>query len=102
MAGTFDGIPPSLAVSCAGPGHRARRDPQDGWLSIFIAATLVPDPQLLSDPVLGAVLPAWLLTKGPSRAPGPSAGPLDAVASAGGRACPASWEARRTKVLALP
>ena len=52
---------------------------RSGWLSMFIAATLVPGPGELLPILVLAVLPAWLLTKGRAK-PGPWPGPLDAVA----------------------
>lgn len=59
VTGIFDAVPPSVAVSagCLGITIAATRN---GWLSLFMAITVVPDVELLPIMVLAA-LPAWLL-----------------------------------------
>ncbi|MFD3796107.1 ion channel protein [Streptomyces californicus] len=57
-----DGVPPSLAVSCAVLGILLAVTRQ-GWVSLFTAAVLVSDASVL--PLLcAATLPAWLLVTG--------------------------------------
>ncbi|MFF2603028.1 ion channel protein [Streptomyces californicus] len=57
-----DGVPPSLAVSCAVLGILLAVTRQ-GWVSLFTAAALVSDASVL--PLLcAATLPAWLLVTG--------------------------------------
>jgi H+/Cl- antiporter ClcA len=56
------GIPPALAVSCALLGFLLAVT-RSGWLSLFLAATVVGDVNLL--PILCLViLPAWLCVTG--------------------------------------
>jgi H+/Cl- antiporter ClcA len=56
------GIPPALAVACGELGVLLAVTRQ-GWLSLFMAAIVVPDLRLL--PILCLVLlPAWLLVTG--------------------------------------
>jgi H+/Cl- antiporter ClcA len=55
-------IPQALAVACAAMGIMLAVSRQ-GWMSLFLAAALVPDLRLL--PILCIViLPAWLLVTG--------------------------------------
>lgn len=58
----FPGIPLGLALACGVLGL-CLAVTQQGWLSLFMAAVVVPDLDLL--PVLClAILPAWLLVSG--------------------------------------
>jgi H+/Cl- antiporter ClcA len=79
-------VPQALAVSCAVLGVLVAVTRQ-GWLSLFVAAVVVPDPTLL--PVLVvAILPAWLLATGrpimlvPGPAEAAPAAPTPAAAQA--------------------
>ena len=57
-----DAVPAAIAVSCAILGLTLVVT-RDGWLSLFMAAVVVPDSTLL--PLLCIVmLPAWLLLAG--------------------------------------
>jgi len=57
-----DAVPAAVTVSCAVLGM-VLVVTRDGWLSLFMAAVIVPDTQLL--PLLCIVmLPAWLLLAG--------------------------------------
>ena len=57
-----DAVPAAITVSCAILGL-VLVVTRDGWLSLFMAAVVVPDTTLL--PLLGIVmLPAWLLLAG--------------------------------------
>jgi H+/Cl- antiporter ClcA len=62
ISGTIDAIPPAVAVSAGVLGITIAAT-RNGWLSLFMAATLVPDTELLPLLVLAA-LPAWLLVAG--------------------------------------
>ena len=56
------GVPAAVTVSCAVLGM-VLGVTRDGWMSLFMAAVIVPDTQLL--PLLCIVmLPAWLLLAG--------------------------------------
>ncbi len=56
------GIPVSLAVACGALGL-VMAISRSGWMSIFLAAVLVPDPVIIVIITI-AVLPAWLLITG--------------------------------------
>lgn len=57
-----DAVPAAVTVSCAVLGM-VLVVTRDGWLSLFLAAVVVPDTTLL--PLLCIViLPAWLLLAG--------------------------------------
>jgi H+/Cl- antiporter ClcA len=62
IAGLVDPVPPAIAVSAAALGVTIAAT-RNGWLALFMAATVVPDTQLLPILVLAA-LPAWLLVAG--------------------------------------
>ncbi|VDZ72349.1 putative voltage gated chloride channel protein [Atlantibacter hermannii] len=57
-----EAVPAAVTVSCAVLGM-VLVVTRDGWMSLFMAAVIVPDTQLL--PLLCIVmLPAWLLLAG--------------------------------------
>jgi H+/Cl- antiporter ClcA len=55
----FPSVPVSLAIACSALGI-VLAVTRSGWLSIFLAAALVPDPTILVILAI-AVLPAWLI-----------------------------------------
>jgi H+/Cl- antiporter ClcA len=61
IAGTFD-VDPAIAVSAGVLGMTIAAS-RNGWLSLFMAAVVVPDADLLPILVLAA-LPAWVLMTG--------------------------------------
>jgi H+/Cl- antiporter ClcA len=60
--GLVSAIPPAVAVSAGVLGAVAVVT-RDGWLSLFVAAVMVPDVHLLPVLVI-AVLPVWLIVTG--------------------------------------
>lgn len=58
----FASVPVSLAVACSALGL-VLAITRSGWLAIFLAAAIVPNPAILVILTI-AVLPAWLLVTG--------------------------------------
>lgn len=82
VVGFFDSAPPAVVVAAGALGITIAAT-RSGWLSLFLAATVVPDLELLPI-LLIATLVVWLLVEGrhelradplPARLPDPGPGP---------------------------